>query len=204
MVWLEVETKIKINDSEVSELRKKIKEIAKFEKKGKKEDDYFAIRRKFRRSAYPKKAFRIRAMKDEFEVNFKKWLTKLWTNDIVVKQEYEFKLKGEDEVKDLLALFEDLGFKEWVKKIKYNETYKYKKDKRLSIEINKVKHLGYFIEMEYLCHKSELEKARKKIREALKILDIKPYQIDNTGYTKMLWYKGTKEKRKFIDNNIKK
>ena len=26
----------------------------------------------------------------------------------------------------------------------------------------------------------------------------KPYQIDNTGYTKMLWYKGTKEKRKFL------
>ncbi len=195
MAWLEVETKIKLEDSEVSKIKNKIKEIAIFEKKGKKADDYFAIQK----NGYPKKAFRIRAMKDEFEVNFKKWLTKLWTKDIVVKQEFEFKLKGKDEVKDLLALFEDLGFKEWVKKIKRNETYKYKKDKRASIEINKVKHLGYFLEIEYLCQKSELKKARSRIREILKILDIKPYQIDNTGYTKMLWYKGTKEKRKFIE-----
>ena len=33
MVWLEVETKIKIADSEVPKFRKRIKEIGKFEKK---------------------------------------------------------------------------------------------------------------------------------------------------------------------------
>ena len=45
MVWLEVETKIKIADSEVPKFRKRIKEIGKFEKKGKKADDYFAIQK---------------------------------------------------------------------------------------------------------------------------------------------------------------
>ena len=34
MVWLEVETKVKIPDSEINNLRDRIKEIAKFEKKG--------------------------------------------------------------------------------------------------------------------------------------------------------------------------
>ena len=198
MVWLEVETKIKIDDDKVNEFRDKIKKIADFVKKGRKEDDYFAIRRKIK-SCYPKKAFRIRASKDEFEVNFKKWLVKYWTSDIVVKQEFEFNLKGKEAVEDLLALFKDLGFKEWMKKIKDNETYAYKKDKRLEIEINKVKNLGYFIEMQYLCKMPELEKARRMIREVLKILKINPEQIDNTGYTKMLWYKGVKDKRYFID-----
>jgi adenylate cyclase class 2 len=198
MVWLEVETKIKIDDDKVNEFRDKIKKIASFVKKGKKEDDYFAIRRKIK-SCYPKKAFRIRAMKDEFEVNFKKWLIKYWTKDIVVKQEFEFNLKGKEAVEDLLALFRDLGFREWIKKTKYNETYAYKKDKILEIEINKVKNLGYFIEMQYLCKMPELEKARKRIREVLKILKINPEQIDNTGYTKMLWYKGVRDKRYFID-----
>jgi len=198
MVWLEVETKVKIDDDKVNEFRDKIKKIAVFVKKGRKQDDYFAIRRRIK-SAYPKKAFRIRASKDEFEVNFKKWLKKYWTDDIVVKQEFEFKLKGKDAVEDLLELFRDLGFKEWMKKTKDNETYAYKKDKRLSIEINNVKNLGYFIEMEYLSKMSELEKARKKIREVLKILKINPEQIDNTGYTKMLWYKGVSDKRYFID-----
>jgi predicted adenylyl cyclase CyaB len=196
MAWLEVETKIKLDDSEVSKFRKKIREIAVFEKKGKKADDYFAIQKD--PLYYPKKAFRIRALKDKFEVNFKKWLTTHWTKDIVVKQEFEFKLVGKDEVEDLLELFKDLGFTEWVKKIKYNETYQWKKDKHVSIEINNVKHLGYFVEIEYLAQLKDLDKARNKIREVMKELGVKPEQIDNTGYTKMLWYKGTKEKKKFI------
>lgn len=137
-------------------------------------------------------------MKNKFEVNFKKWLTQHWTKDIVVKQEFEFSLEGKEQVEDLLALFKDLGFKEWVKKIKHNETYQWKEDKRASIEINNVKHLGYFLEIEYLCQPSELDKARNKIRKILKALQIRPEQIDNTGYTKMLWYKGTKETRKFL------
>jgi len=198
MSWLEVETKIKIDDDKVNEFRESIKKIAVFVKRGRKEDDYFAIRRKIK-SAYPKKAFRIRASKDEFEVNFKRWLTNYWTSDIVVKQEFEFRLKGKEAVEHLLALFRDLGFVEWMKKIKDNETYAYKKDKKLSIEINNVKHLGYFIEIEYLCKKNELEKARRKIREVLNILNINPEQIDNTGYTKMLWYKGVSDRRYFID-----
>jgi len=198
MVWLEVETKIKIDDSKVPEYRNKIKKIARFKKKGKKVDDYFARRRKIK-SIYPKKAFRIRAMKDEFEVNFKKHLKNFWTKDIVVKKEFEFKLKGKDQVQDLLDLFKDLGFREWVQKTKWNETYSYKEDPILSIEINKVKYLGYFIEIEYLCHKSDIKKARRKIREVLKILDIKPGQIDNTGYTKMLWYQGIRDRKYFID-----
>jgi len=198
MVWLEIETKVKIPDSEVNKLREKITQIAKFEKKGKKVDDYFAVRRIIKRS-YPKKAFRIRATKDEFEVNFKKWLKKLWTKDIVVKQEFEFKLKGKEEVEDLLALFKDLGFSEWVQKIKYNETYKYRKDPRASIELNNVKHLGWFMEIEYLAQPSEVKRARNKIEEVLDALRINRDWIDNTGYTKMLWYKGTKEKQNFID-----
>jgi predicted adenylyl cyclase CyaB len=194
VVWLEVETKVKLSDSEVHPLREKIKQIADFEKSGTKADDYFAIKS----LDYPKKAFRIRATKDEFEVNFKRWLTNHWTNDIVVKQEFEFKLKGKEEVEDMLELFRDLGFIEWVKKIKKNETYKHKKDKNISIEINKVKHLGYFMEIEYLCRPRDMEKARRAIRSTLKELGIRQSQIDNTGYTKMLWYKGTKEKRKFL------
>ncbi len=195
MVWFEVETKIKLLDDEVAGMRNQIKKIAKLEKKATKADDYFAIQNKL---DYPKKAFRIRAAKNKFEVNFKKWLINLWTKDIVVKQEFEFELEGKDQVEDLLALFRDLGFKEWVKKIKHNETYVYNKDKRISIEINNVKHLGYFLEIEYLCQPSELQKARNRIRDVLKVLNIRPEQIDNTGYTKMLWYKGTKETRKFL------
>lgn len=186
MPWLEVESKIKLSNSEVNEMRNKIKSIAVLKHKEKKEDNYFAIRND---KEYPKKAFRIRASKGKFEINFKKWLTKFWTKEIVVKQEFEFKLENKDQLENLIELFRDLGFKEWIKKIKLNETYQYKKDKKASIEINNVQGLGYFIEIEYLCQLRELNKAKNTIHRIIKDLGIKENQIDNTGYTRMLWRK---------------
>jgi adenylate cyclase class 2 len=193
MVLLEVETKVKIHD--VNELRKKIKKIANFVKKEIRGDDYFALNEKFRKHGYPKKAFRIRDNKKEYVVNFKKWKKDFWTKEIVVKEEFEFKI---NETKNFLALIKDLGFVEWMKKIKTSESYIHKKDKRIIIEINKVKHLGYFMEIEYLAKKNEIGKAKKKIYSVLKELEINPKQINNTGYTKMLWDKGIKDERHFI------
>ena len=194
MAWLEVETKVRIDKDEVEDMRKRVRKIARFVKKESRADDYFALARK----GYPKKAFRIRKKGDEFQVNFKKWLRNLWSKDVIVKQEFEFELKGREAVDDLLALFRDLGFREWMKKRKTSESYVHKKDKRLIIEINKVAHLGYFLEIEYLCQRQELEKAKKKIRWVLKSLGIKQKQIDNTGYTRMLWDRGIKDKRYFL------
>lgn len=196
MVWLEVETKVKLHDSQVPALRKRIKEIATFKKKGQKADDYFAI---LKDDQYPKKAFRFRTMKDGVEVTFKRHLKKYWTPYVVVKKEFEFTLTKKEDRESLMELFEDFGFREWVKKIKRNETYKHKKDKRISIEINFVKHLGYFMEIEYLCQKKDMQKAINRIMRTLKELNIDLKHVDNMGYTKMLWEKHTLEKRAFID-----
>jgi len=198
MAWLEVETKVRLRKNEVSVLRNKIKSIAKFEKKESRKDDYFALKRRFRKHAYPKKAFRIRKKGDKYQINFKKWIKKYWDKDIVVKKEFEFEIKNEDNLKKLIALFRDVGFREWMKKRKTSESYVYKKDKRVVIEINKVEHLGYFIEIEYLAQLNEISKAKKKIREVLKKLGIKQNQIDNTGYTKMLWDKGIRDRGYFM------
>ena len=199
MVWLEVETKIPVKNSDVAEMRKKIRKIGKFVKKETRGDDYFALKRKLRGHDYPKKAFRVREKPAYFEVNFKNWLENLWSDDIIVKEEFEFKLKDKDEVDNLLALFKDLGFVQWMKKRKTSESYTHKKDKRLIIELNKVAHLGYFIEMEYLSQRHEMAKAKKKIRGAMKELELTKDDVDNTGYTRRLWDKGIKDKRFWID-----
>ncbi len=192
-MWLEVETKVRIKN--VDFFRKKVKRIAKFVKKEKRGDDYFALKRRFRKSAYPKKAFRIRQKPRKFEVNFKKWLIEYWDKDIIVKQEFEFTLKNMSDVKDLLALFKDLGFEQWMKKRKTSESYLHKKDKKIIIEINKIEHLGYFMEIEYLCQPKDMDKAKRKIRRTLEELGVRPEDIDNTGYTKMLWRKGIKDEK---------
>ena len=117
MVPLEVETKVKLRKDEVADLRKRILKIAKFEKKKSKSDDYFAIPIKMKGmiKQYPKKAFRIRDDGDSYVINFKHWLRKYWTDEIVIKEEYEFETKSPDK---FLALMFDLGFKQWLKKYK--------------------------------------------------------------------------------------
>jgi len=192
MVWLEVETKAKIKN--VNSLRKKIKKIAVFKKKESRGDDYFALKIK----SYPKKAFRIRYDGKKYVVNFKKRLKNLFSRDIVVKEEFEFTLSDIKRIDNFLFLLEDLGFKEWVKKRKHVESYEYKKDKRVIIEINKVEHLGYYLEIEYLAKRSEVGKAKNKIRQVLKELGIKKDQIDNVGYTKRLYDKGIKDRKYFL------
>ena len=196
MVWLEVETKVRISEvvRDIDDMRKRVKKIARFAVKEKRGDDYFAIKRR----GYPKKAFRIRNKGGKYEINFKKWLRKYWDKDIVVKKEYEFGLGDVEHLKNFLALLEDLGFEQWIKKLKTSESYVYKKDKRVVIEINKVEHLGYFLEIEYLCQPSEMEKAKRKIRQALKELGVKQEDIENTGYTRMLWDKGIKDRKFFL------
>jgi len=189
-MWLEVETKVHVKNPD--KLRKKIKTIANFGKKEIKEDNYFALRRRFGWNRSPKKAFRIRKKSNTYEINFKKWLKEYWDKEVVVKQEFEFSIKDKEHLENLLALFRDLGFVEWTKKKKHSETYYHKKDKRISIELNNVEHLGYFMEVEYLCQYNEIEKAKRKIKETLKELGIEKRNIDNTGYTKMLWKKKIK------------
>jgi len=192
MVWLEVETKAKIDN--VPALRKKIKQIAKLKKKESRGDDYFALKIK----SYPRKAFRIRYNGKDSVVNFKKRLKHLFSDDIVVKEEFEFTLCDKKHFGNFLALLDDLGFQEWVKKRKHTEAYLHKKDKRIVIEINKVEHLGYYLEIEYLAKRSEVGKAKKKIRAVLKELGITKDDIDNVGYTRRLYDKGIKDKKYFI------
>jgi predicted adenylyl cyclase CyaB len=192
MALLEVETKVKIRKLRL--LRANIKKIATFEKTESRGDDYFALQKK----GYPKKAFRIRYNGEDYVVNFKKRLKHLFSKDIVVKEEFEFTLCDMKHFGNFLALIEDLGFRQWVKKRKRTESYKYKKDKRVIIEINRVEHLGYYMEIEYLAKKNEVQKAKKKIREVLKDLNIGSDQIDNVGYTRRLYDKGIKDKKYFI------
>ena len=188
MSCFEVESKIKLNNNEVDKLRKKIKKIARIIKKEKKSDFYFTIEK----ANYPRKAFRIRYNGKEYMVNFKKWLNNYKDNKIVVKEEFEFKINNKN---DFLALMKDLGFVNWVRKTKITESYQHNKYPKVFIELNFVKHLGYFIEIEYLANKNEVENARRQVSRTIKELGINKKQIDNTGYTKMLWKKGFRDKK---------
>ncbi len=190
--WLEVEAKVKVSD--VKKLRERIKKIADFSKRELRGDDYFALYPK----GYPAKAFRIRNDGKKLVVNFKKELKELSRDGIVVKEEHEFELADRKRVDNFLALLEDFGFQEWVKKRKHTESYTHKKDKRIVIELSKVEHVGTYLEIEYLAKPSEVNKARRKVMNTLRELGITQQMIDNVGYTKRLYDKGIRDRKHFI------
>ena len=180
-MWYEVECKVKIRD--YLSLKKKVKALGIFKYKTLKRDEYFSLKKK----GYPKKAFRVRDDDGSFIVNFKKHVRSLSNPDVVVKEEFEFSIKDKNELSNFMSLCEDLGFREWVSKTKESEVYSYTKDKHLSIELNKVRGLGYWMEVEYLCSRKDIPKAKSLIKSVLKELEIMKVDINNEGYTKMLY-----------------
>jgi len=57
----------------------------------------------------------------------------------------------------------------------------------VNLELNYVKRLGWFIEIEILCQPKDIKKARKKIIEVRDKLELNKKYIEKKGYTKALW-----------------
>ena len=176
MSLVEVESKIKINN--VNEARKKIKKISRFVKIEKKIDDYYSLRH----NGYPKKSLRVRDKSKKREVNFKQRLN--YKNGIWAKKEVEFEVS---DLKGFYELLDDFGFRRWLKKQKITELYRTKDG--VNIELNHVKNLGWFIEIEIISKENhkEIENARRKIINVRNKLGVNKKYIEKKGYTRALW-----------------
>lgn len=174
---IEVEAKIRISNPDI--FRKKVGKIARFVNKEKKVDDYYTLESLKR---YPMKSLRIRKIRSIHVINFKERLS--YVKGVHAKNEREFILR---DVGPFLDLIKDFGFRRWLRKDKSSETYEI--NKNFHIEINYVKYLGWFLEIEYLCEKKDISFARKKVLEIIAQLGIRKEQIEKEGYTKMLWDK---------------
>lgn len=174
MSWIEVESKIKVEDVVLA--RKKVKEIAKFVRREHKIDEYYTLQKK----GYPEKSLRVRKNGNKREVNFKEWMS--YKKGVHVKKEVEFDVS---DVRDFFELLGNFGFRKWLMKDKKTELYEM--DDGIHIELNNVKGLGWFIEIEILCRESAVNEARKKIIKIRKKLGFGKKNIEKRGYTKLLW-----------------
>lgn len=175
---IEVESKVKISESKLKTLISKISSLSIYQGKEKKIDDYYTLQSL---SSYPKKSLRVRKHPSFYEVNFKKSLS--YKSGVHAKNEVEFQVS---DIKRFLALIDDFGFKKWLTKIKTTHLYKIKPN--FHIELNHVKSLGWFIEVEYLVkNKSQISKARKQVYNVIKSLGFSEKDIVKSGYTKLLW-----------------
>jgi predicted adenylyl cyclase CyaB len=173
---IEVEAKVKISDP--NKMRKKAKTLAKYRGTQTKIDNYYSLDTK----NYPKKSFRIRKLNGVYQVNFKHRLKS--KSKVDLKNEVEFHVSN---IEDFLALIHNFGFRKWITKEKHSEIYEI--SKRFHIEINHVKGLGWFAEVEYLAHPNETLHARKEVLRIIGLLGLKKKDIVKTGYTKLLWDK---------------
>lgn len=179
MSWIEVECKVKIDNP--SQIRKNIKKIAKLLGKENKIDDYYALKIK----RYPSKSLRIRNKGRKREVNFKERLS--YRKGVWAKKEVEFEVSDID---NFFKLLENFGFKKWIRKEKKTEHYRTKDG--VNIELNSVKKLGWFVEIEILCDEKDIPKARERVLDirrqlASPLKDFPKKQIKKKGYTKELW-----------------
>lgn len=176
MSWIEVETKIPIKTNQVSIVKKRIKEIAKFVKKETKKDDYYTLEY----FQYPEKSLRIRDKGSVREVNFKK--RNSLSKGVYAKKEVQFEIS---DIKGFFELIEDFGFRRWLHKEKTTELYITKTG--VHIEINNVKKLGWFLELEILSSPKDVSVARKKIIDVRDKLGFRESDCESRGYTKQLW-----------------
>lgn len=174
MSWIEVESKLRVHN--VKDARRRIKRIAKFVKVENKVDDYYSLET----IRYPKKSLRVRDKGKKREVNFKKWIS--YENGIHSKREVEFNIS---DLKGFYDLINEFGFRKWMRKEKRTELYKTRDG--IVIELNYVKRLGWFIELEILAKPNEVAKAQKRIDKLRSKLGFIKKDIERKGYTKSLW-----------------
>ncbi len=180
---IEVEAKISVKNPK--EIRKIVGKIAKFKGIKKKVDDYYALGNL---NEYKKRTLRIRKLKDSYEVNIKNKIS--YIKGVHAKREVELKSETKDSLPAFIDIIRDLGFHLWLTKEKTTEIYQIKPN--FTIEINHVKKLGSFIEVEYLSNLKNMRKARSEVLKVIEILGLSKDDIIKDGYTKMLWNKRRK------------
>ncbi len=177
---IEVETKVFLGDKSLDDARKRAKEIGNYLGALTKIDDYYTLEDL---NHFPKKSLRVRRVGGFYIVNFKRRLS--FKDSIHAKKEVEFEAS---DIRCFLKLIADFGFKKWLTKEKTCEIYKIKGN--FHIELNNVKGLGWFAEVEYLVDdESEIEAARKEVLSVMERMGYKKKDFVKQGYTKLLWNK---------------
>lgn len=172
---IEVEAKARIIHPE--RIRVLAQKIGHYKGKERKIDDYYTLEMT---SNFPKKSLRVRKKAGAHQVNFKQRIS--YDRGVHTKKETEFEIVN---VESFLRLLHEFGFRKWLTKEKYTEIYEIKRN--FNIELNHVKKLGWFVEVEYLCKPSEIKRAQGEVKNVLKKLNIVKKDIVKDGYTRMLW-----------------
>ncbi|PRQ94463.1 class IV adenylate cyclase [Borreliella burgdorferi] len=167
----EIESKAFIPPKELKRIIKLANKKFKFIKEEIKTDIYYSNQ---------KKIIRIRKLNTlEKIVTFKK---KILDNNhtVEINKEIEFKI---DSINNFLTLIKELKFKKLYKKIKKSLIYQ---TNNLNIEINEIKNLGFFLEIEKIINnQNDIDLAKKEIDNIINQFGLKE-NIETRPYSELL------------------
>lgn len=167
----EVESKAFIPQKELKRIIKLANKKFKFIKEEIKTDIYYSNL---------KKIIRIRKLNTlEKIVTFKKKIINS-NNTIEINKEVEFKI---DNINNFLILMRELKFKKLYKKIKKSLIYQIN---NLNVEINEIKNLGFFLEIEKIVtNQNDIDLAKREIANIINQLGLKE-NLETRSYFELL------------------
>lgn len=167
----EVEAKVRISKDELKRLRRRLPEIAESKKNVVSKDFYYGGLNKY--------YLRLREKNGNSVLNLKSKCVKM---GIEMNQEIELPIKSISGFKDFLK---KTNIPMTARKEKKGEIYK-KGD--INIELNFIKKLGYFLEIEVIARKkTEIPKAKRTLLNIFSELGFKPRNFEKRYYLELLY-----------------
>lgn len=174
---IEVEIKTKVSKEKFDQIKKKVEKTCKFIKSAHHIDDYYIpYHRNFLKLKYPYEWLSVRARNEKTILNYKCW----YPRGVKISKycdEYETEITDK---KQLEKIFKVLNVKKFISVDKKRLTYTYKN--KFEIALDKVKGLGYFLEVEALKHNKNLYKTHSELMDFAKDLGVKKFIHIPGGY----------------------
>jgi adenylate cyclase, class 2 len=181
---IEVEIKVSVSEEEFLKIKEKLKEITKFVKTSEQSDEYFDLaNRSFLEPKYPFEWISIRKRGNKNILDFKR-LYPPNTLEFTHCDEFDVEIDNADKLAKIFSL---IDLKSLVTVEKTREVYNFKDE--IEIDMDYIKELGYFIEIEALKHFGNIEETRKKIFEFAKEIGLDTNNKVNRGYPYLLMQK---------------
>lgn len=178
---IEVEIKVPVGKKVFDRVRERLKKNSKFLNSSYEIDKYFnAPHRNFLGKKHPTEYLRVRTESSGGYFTYKNVHLNS-KGEKTHSDEYETEIKDTSQVEKILKI---LNFDNYLTVDKKRETYTYKG--QFEIALDKVKGLGYFIEIEALKNFRSNETALQRIYSFAKELGIDTAKRDNNGYVLLL------------------
>jgi len=177
----EIEIKIPLSKRDFDRIKKEVGKVCKFVGVSQQKDEYFVpIHRDFVEPQFPFEWLSIRNRGDQAILTYKHYYPE--NTDITnYCDQFETVVESPDKLKKILN---SLDFKPLTIVEKVREVYEYKDE--FEIALDRVKNLGYFIEIEAMQDFGGYQRTRTKIMEFAKELGLEKFKREKRGYPYMM------------------